>query len=668
MSEIHSFSFSPEGIEKIRSHKYGSDWPVVYLIENGKELYVGESIRAYARTHQHLENPVRRRLKSIHILADDEMNKSAALDIESSLIEYMAADGLYTLQNGNGGLQDHNYYDRERYTAKFETIWKTLQEKKLAKNDLLQIRNSDLFKYSPYKTLTDDQYLIATKLLELISKNEKNTYLIHGGPGTGKTILATYLMKRLVQEGEQNAGLVIAMTSLRKTLQKVFRNVPGLKPSMVIGPGDVVKKKYNVLIVDEAHRLRQRRNIPNYGMFDKTNKHLGFDKNADELDWVLHSANQVILFYDEKQSVRPSDISPGRVAAHATQEFKLKQQIRVKGGEAYLELIDSLLEGKKAKRPKLNEYDFQLYDDISQMVRDIKSREKEHSLARLVAGYAWEWKSRTDASKHDIEIGKERLTWNTQLSDWVNSPNAINEVGCIHTIQGYDLNYAGVIIGPELKYDPAAKELVVDRTEYKDSNGHKGVHDPEELKRYIINIYKTLLTRGILGTYVYAVDENLRSYLKQSLGYVSNPPEIKSEPIISPYSEQLVSLPLYDSIGCGEATYADPNAVEQIEVPASLVRPGAKYFVLRTSGDSMNELGIEDGDLILCQKNYQATSGSIAVVLIGDDATLKEIKYERDGLLLIPRSTNPRHQPYKLGEGDEFKVLGTFVIKLDIDL
>lgn len=515
MSEIKAFPFSPSGVEQIRNYKYGSDWPIVYLIENGKELYVGETIRAYGRTKQHLENEARRRLTTLHIISDDEFNKSATLETESSLIEYLVADGRYSLQNGNGGLQNHDYFDRERYQGKFELLWKKLQDLKIAHNDLLQIRNSDLFKYSPYKTLTDDQYLIANKLLEHFKEDKKQTYVIHGGPGTGKTILATFLIKQLVEKGNKDVALVIAMVSLRKTLKKVFRSIPGLSPNMVIGPNEVTGKKYDILIVDETHRLHQRRNIPNYGTFDITNKRFGLGNEGTELDWILQSANQVVLFYDERQSVRPSDISAKKVLESNPISFELKTQMRVKGGENYLHFIDSLLENSADTKANFSDYDFKVYDDLSQMVSDIKEREKSHSLARMVAGYAWKWLSKKNAATPDIVIGNTELFWNSRIHDWVNSPNAVNEVGCIHTIQGYDLNYTGVIIGPEMTYDPVKKEIIVDKSKYLDSNGHKGVADPEELKRYIINIYKTLLTRGILGTYVYAVNEDLRKYIEE---------------------------------------------------------------------------------------------------------------------------------------------------------
>ena len=108
-----------------------------------------------------------------------------------------------------------------------------------------------------------------------------------------------------------------------------------------------------------------------------------------------------------------------------------------------------------------------------------------------------------------------KLRWNSKIEGWVNSPNAINEIGCIHTVQGYDLNYVGVIIGPELTYDFESKKLVFDRKLYQDTNGYRGVKEDEEILKYILNIYKTLLTRGIRGTYVYVVDKNLREYLKK---------------------------------------------------------------------------------------------------------------------------------------------------------
>lgn len=667
MSEIKTFSFNKEGVKSIVDYKYGNNWPVVYLIENGNELYVGESIHVYSRAKQHLENEERKRLKNIHIISDDEYNKSATLDTESSLIEYLVADGKYTLQNSNGGLRNHEYFDREKYKAKFDVLWKKLQQKKITQQNLLQIRNSDIFKYSPYKTLTNDQYLIATKLLEEISDNKQQTYLINGGPGTGKTILATYLIKQLVENGKTEVALVIAMTALRKTLKKVFRNIPELNSGMVIGPNEVTNKKYDVLVVDETHRLRQRKNITNYKSFDETNKKFGFGNEGTELDWILKSANKVVLFFDEKQSVRPSDISSKKVKSTNSIIFQLKSQLRVKGGEKYLHFIDSLLEVGKVTKPNFSDYDFKIYDHLDEMISDIKEQEKEHQLSRIIAGYAWKWNSRKNKKIPDIVIGDTKLFWNSVTVDWVNSANAINEVGCIHTIQGYDLNYAGVIIGPEISFDKDKQEIVIDKDKYLDVNGKRSVWDKNELKRYIINIYKTLLTRGILGTYVYIVDDDLKDYFKSRIETKSSIDKSFVKKVKTPYltNFETINLPMFESVGCGELLFADSIVQEMIPVRKDHISDGSKYFVLRTSGDSMNRAGINDGDLVLCRKDYHPEEGNNVVALIGDDATIKKYHRENGSVVLKPCSTNPTHRSLKFENNDEIKVLGVVVRVLD---
>jgi len=441
MSEIKTFPFEKDKFDQIKQYRFGDDWPVVYILENGKEMYIGESISVYNRSKQHYENPDRKKLKQIHIITDEEYNKSATLDIESWLIQYVAAEGSIHLQNANGGLKNHSYYERQKYKAKFELIWKKLKVQSVVRKDLLEIKNSDLFKYSPYKALTEDQ--------------------------------------------------------------------------------DTFVKKYDLLIVDEAHRLRQRKNLGlGFGSYDKINKKLGFGKEGTQLDWILSSSKQQVLFYDKNQSVMPSDINSNIFDSLEAVEYDLKTQLRIQAGGEYLTSIEELFDLRRVKNNRFNNYDFKIYDDISKMKQDIESRDKEHGLSRIVAGYAWPWVSnpeRSDPKEYDIDIEGTKLVWNSTREDWVNSANALNEVGCIHTVQGYDLNYVGVIIGPELSYDPVAKKMVVDRDKYYDKNGRASIADPEELKQYIINIYKTLLTRGIKGTCVYVVDKDLREYFKNKL-------------------------------------------------------------------------------------------------------------------------------------------------------
>ncbi len=523
MTRIRTFPFKKEEFFQIREFQFGKNWPVVYLAENGKEMYIGETTSAYARSRQHYEKEDRRRLKTIHILTDEEFNKSASLDIEAWLIQYMSADGQFVLQNGNAGLQNHNYFDREKYRAKFQIAWEELRKIGLAKHTLQHLKNTDLFKYSPYKTLSDDQHIVAEQIVDDVINQRVSSIIVNGRPGTGKTVLATYLFKLLKETKETkdwNIGLVVPMTSLRQTIKKVFRNIKGLNGAMVLGPADVVKKKYDLLIVDEAHRLHRRVGLTNYGSYDDVNRLLGFEKEATELDWIKESSAFQILFYDQHQSVRTSDIRHSDIERLPAKHYELLTQMRVEGGEEYLKFIDDLFDVTKESKHNFKDYDFRIFDDIDEMISLIKEKNREHGLSRMIAGYAWPWHTKDKAKQkqdYDIEIEGTRLVWNSTNQDWVNSDNAINEVGCIHTVQGYDLNYVGLIIGPELVFNKEKNRIEVDELRYFDTKGRAGVLDPAELERYIINIYKTLLTRGIHGTYVYIVDDNLRKYFQNRM-------------------------------------------------------------------------------------------------------------------------------------------------------
>ena len=197
MINVETYKFDTKVVETLENTKFGNKWPIVYIINNDNEAYIGETVNAYVRASQHLDNPKRKMLNLINIISSEKFNKSVILDLEAFLIKYMAADNKFKLQNGNGGLQNHNYYQKELYESKFKDIWNKLKEKGIVQNDLLVIENSDLFKYSPYKSLTDDQYEIVTNILKILAYDVKNdkesTVIVHGGAGTGKTILGVYL-------------------------------------------------------------------------------------------------------------------------------------------------------------------------------------------------------------------------------------------------------------------------------------------------------------------------------------------------------------------------------------------------------------------------------------------------------------------------------------------
>jgi DUF2075 family protein len=164
-----------------------------------------------------------------------------------------------------------------------------------------------------------------------------------------------------------------------------------------------------------------------------------------------------------------------------------------------------------------------MFDDVSEMRTEIVRRDREVGLSRLVAGYAWEWKTKGNKPGYDIELGELRMRWNSTQTDWIASPGSLDEVGSIHTVQGYDLNYAGVIIGPDLRFDTTTGRIVVDRASYFDKKGKEAnkalgrIYSDDDLLWYIQNVYAVLLTRGIRGTYVYVHDPALRELLRQFL-------------------------------------------------------------------------------------------------------------------------------------------------------
>ncbi|QOW10280.1 DUF2075 domain-containing protein [Kaistella flava (ex Peng et al. 2021)] len=545
---LDNYLFDKTYLYKLNDNTYFSNnFPIVYIIyDTGKKIaYVGESANGTGRISNHLSNPLKNHLKYIFIISSPLFNKSATLDIESNLIKYIAADGNFSLLNGNAGLVEHNYYQRNFYFEVFENIWEKLKLEKVVVKDILAIDNSDLFKYSPYKSLSIDQKLAVREYLQILLSNEKSTTFIKGSAGTGKTVVAVYLMKLLltkfdVEDYEDNESediielelaqkvqnkysslkiaFVVPMKSLRETLKNVFANIRGLKKSMVISPIEASKNEYDILLVDESHRLKRRKSITGYGDFDKTNRRLGFDNTGTELDWILVKSKNQLFFYDSKQSVRPADVLEEDFElirnAPGTFNLELKSQLRVQGGLDYIKFVHALMnsESPHLHGPALHEkYDLRLYNSLAHLVEDLGQQEKKYGLCRLVAGYSWEWTSRYD-EQPDTIIDGIPLFWNRVPSDWINSTKAMNEMGCIHTTQGYDLNYSGVIFGNEIIFNKETNRIEIDKAKYFDKKGKQGIDNQNELHQYILNIYTTLMFRGIKGTYVYVCDDNLRKY------------------------------------------------------------------------------------------------------------------------------------------------------------
>ena len=724
--KINHYDFENSLFEDFSTNHFAKDlWPLVYILSDGdtKTAYVGETTDAYSRMGTHLKHKTKSKLTSVHLITSEKFNKSATLDIESNLIKYMSGDNKFTLLNGNLGLANHNYYQKkEVYWDIFNTIWNQLRAEGISKHSIEHIDNSDLFKYSPYKSLTKEQSQGLFQILQSLATGKYDNTIVEGGAGTGKTILAIFLFKMLSSQledfsfkefgAEENTyldlvnqikkvlpnpkmALVVPMSSFRTTLKKVFKNIKGLSASMVIGPAQVSKEKYDLLVVDESHRLRRRVNLGAYfGAFDKACLALNLDKhNASELDWVTMQSKHTVLFYDEGQSIKPSDAKKEQFDLikrdQNTSILKLKSQFRVKGGNAYVEYIDALLhnnleEGSSKFNSK--EYEFTMFDSLETMIEQIKLRDRESGLSRLIAGYSWEWKSNKDKDAFDIKIDDVQLKWNGTSNDWINSDGAINEVGCIHTTQGYDLNYSGIIFGNEISFNPETKEIIVKEENYFDKNGKQSIKDPKELKAFILNIYKTIMLRGIKGTYIYACDPLLKAHFesfvpKYKTDQVGLKTLFKTENII-PFEN---SIPIYSlKVAAGE--FGEIQQVEDLQwlnIPEK-IKPSKDLFACQVIGESMNKV-IPNGALCLFRK-YSGGSRNGQIVLVentnmhdsdfGSCYTVKEYeskKYEdEDGwkhqsIILKPLSTDSSYENMVLEDQDltTFKVIGTFECVLE---
>ena len=575
MVDIKSFPFESESKSAIKelkldAVKVGESWPVVYVINDEKEVYVGQTTNILNRTSQHLDNPKKSKLTTIQIMSKSDFNVSVALDLESYLIKHMGSDGKFRLMNGNHGIKDHNYFEREKYSDTFEDIWNQLIGLGLAKQSIEEIENTELFKYSPYKALGEEQIQIEYDIFKKLAKRKEDgndiTVVVRGGAGTGKTILAVYLMKLFAdviaqplylsadEEDEEytsdfiaaaecigdieKIGMIIPQKPLRESLKDVFDSVNNLNSDMVMDVYKALEESkthgiFDLLIVDEGHRLKTRKNGGNFNLRDNMQfkKWCDYfqldDKEVSELDLLMKCSRNLIVFRDDKQTVRAADIGSEQFsktvssAKTKVSDFNLSTQWRCKGGKDYTDYVRSIMTCTAPEFLEVLNYDFKLYEDVDRMSRDIKELEKKWELCRVAAGYAWKWVTKgKPAAKFptlfDIEIDNHKYRWNSTTNNWIYTKNAINEIGCIHTVQGFDLNYLGVIIGEDIRYDTEKKCIVADASNYYDSLGITGLaNKPEELRDYLVNIYTTLMTRGIRGTYVYVCDPALREYMAQ---------------------------------------------------------------------------------------------------------------------------------------------------------
>ena len=379
--------------------------------------------------------------------------------------------------------------------------------------------------------LLDDQKVVYEDILEQAKKSKldekKRVYIVKGGPGTGKSVVAINLLVKLTENGQfcqyvskNSAPRNVYAAKLTGTLTKTNIN------NMFRGSGTYVDLPINVtdtLIVDEAHRLNEKSGL--------------FAKGENQIKEIINASKCSVFFIDEHQRVHIDDIGSvdeiKKWAEEANAEIfenELSSQFRCNGSDGYLAWIDNVLEIRETANINLEgiDYDFKVVNNPNALKELIIEYNKPKNRARILAGYCWEWEKakRNDTTHHDIKIGDFEMSWNLgNSSTYAIDENSVDEVGCIHTAQGLEFDYVGVIIGKDLKY--VNGEVVTDYTERAKTDrslfGIKKLmeENPEKAQKVadeiIRNTYRTLLTRGMKGCYVYCEDENLGNYLKRMM-------------------------------------------------------------------------------------------------------------------------------------------------------
>ena len=569
------FKFDKNFAKNIKSIKRSTNWPVVYFLYDKKRLYVGETQDALSRMAQHKKDPNRKSLNEGLLIYSDEFNKSAILDLENQFISHLNAENTRKMLNQNAGQSRyHDYYQKFEYRKVFYDIWDKMYSDKtidLVKKKIYEIENDEIFKYSPYKQLTDEQFECVTELnkkfADCLKNNKQEIFMIEGAAGTGKTVIALYFLCTLLnlldnkyddkdldlekdedfsfeheilnyikEKGSFSIAFVEPVESFRKTINKVVKLINGRYSKFklnVLKASDVLKKEegYDLIVVDEAHRLKKR---TYWYKQNNMNRSYGFNDEANELDWLIKRSNKLlVLFFDKDQKVKNNDVNSSDfdiIRKKSKNICNLKSQLRVNGGNEYIEFIKGLFNNENVKYKIKNEknknyYDLKIFDNVDNMFKAILSKNREYNgLCRVFAGYDYEWK--TDERKpnstkyrYDINIdNKYYYKWNRTINDsnFILKDSEKKRVGCIYTCQGYDLNYAGVILGPDIRYDSKESKIVYDPNEFRDYKAKESLSNDETIK-IIINQYLILLTRGVYGTYIYCVDKELRNFLKYKI-------------------------------------------------------------------------------------------------------------------------------------------------------
>ena len=584
---------------------------------------------------------------------------------------------------------------RIKFGAKDDIIWlidkgKLRPSKQLADTLLSMLHGNQEF------VLLDDQKIVYETALELArntASGKKHVLIVEGGPGTGKSVVAVNLLIQLTKEGlvaqyvsKNAAPRDVYTVKLSGSYQKSFIN------NLFVGSSSFIDAPANVfdaLIIDEAHRLNLKSGL--YG-------NLGENQILE----IIRAAKFSVFFVDDRQRVHIKDIgskkaiekvaeSCGAIAHYA----KLSSQFRCNGSDGYLSWLDNTLQIKETANIHLSseDYDFRIFSDPNELLDTIKVKNKINNRARVVAGYCWDWNSKKDPDAFDIVIPefnfKKRWNLSSDKNLWIIGSNSVNEIGCIHTCQGLELDYIGVIVGKDMRYENNKVSTdVTQRSKHDQSvkgfksllkeNKKQALQDADEI---IKNTYRTLMTRGMKGCYVYFCDSALSQHFMNQLQPLHEErKEIRIEPEINDDVKYIDFLPLYSiKAACGyfgEGEIVDELGWIRVEGIGKLNR---NMYIVQATGHSMEPI-INDGDYCVFRAN-PAGSRQGKIVLAqhynfydadytgGYSIKTYHSKKKQEGpenwtheeIVLEPKNAN--YNPIIINEenSEEFRIVGEFV-------
>lgn len=543
------------------------NYPTVYIhswAEADKyEVYVGESNNIFKRTREHYHNRIGNenwqhkltgKEATLYIIGHEHFNKSLTLDIENRLMHYlMSVEKVRQVHNARGNPQNH-YYPMDEFEKIFSKIWRELHKvnEELFPNESL-IKDSAIYKASPLHKLTAGQEKIKAQILECIDialqQEEKQIIFIDGEAGTGKTVLNGSIFYELYckEEDRGKSDFKCNIVVNHEEQVKVYRDI-AKKLGVTERYGEVVSKaspflnthpeddSVDVVFIDEAHLL-----------FTQGNQ--GY-RGKNQLDDIVKKAKVIIIVFDENQILRMDQYWENQMivkyrnkAIEQNNYFVLTEQLRINADEETLEWIDSFTKDQIINKIPHHDYEIRIFDSPATLEMAIrkKANREESKLSRLIANYDWDYKkgSRPEnrSQKYwEVLIEKEnwRKPWNYELKNelnkkqkrkireqsWAEQEHTIGEVGSTYIIQGFDLNYAGVILGESVKYrngrivyDPSKTSNAKVNMRKTMSDGSKQIFAEELLQHEV----RVLMTRGVNGLYIYACDDELREALLKAM-------------------------------------------------------------------------------------------------------------------------------------------------------